>query len=126
MIKTRFVKAIAIIATIALGALFYVHQEVETVKTSFHINKNRQNLSFLLDQRRSLVYNLSRLQSPERVEEMLSVNEIVLCMPKIENIRRSEGMILAYSEKEEIKREESFLTKILDRFSTEAEAKVVK
>lgn len=98
-------------------ALFYVHQEVEIVKTSFLINKHHRQVTLLLDQYRSLVYNLSRLESPKRIEDTLCINEITLCMPPTENIRR-------FGEKIETK--QSFLASIFDRFSTEAEAEVVR
>ena len=108
-------------------ALCYVHQEVEIVKTSFFINKRHKKVSFLLDQYRSLVYNLSQLESPTNVEETLCVNEIVLCMPRIGNIRHADRIDLAYSTEETApERNGSFLSGTFDRFSTKAEAKVVK
>lgn len=74
----RFFKAITGIMLCAIFALFYVHQKVEVFKISFLINKHHQQISFLLDQHRSLVYNLSKLKSPKRVEDTLYVNEINL------------------------------------------------
>lgn len=70
MIKTNFFKNIIVILLLGTFALLYVHHEVETVKTSVLINKNRQELTLLLDQYRSLVYNLSRLESPKRIEDI--------------------------------------------------------
>lgn len=127
MIKSRFFKNIICIILCAVSALFYVHQEVEIVKKGLCINKNRREVSFLLDQYRSLVYNLSRLESPKRVEDALSESEIMLCMPKIENIRRFDRMDKVYDEDSQSKKgKESLLVRIFDRFSTKAEAKVIK
>ena len=125
MKETVFFKIVAGIISCALFALFYAYQEVEIVKTSFHITDNRREVSFLLDQYRSLVYNLSRLESPEMIEDTLSLNEIVLYMPRTANILRFENVTLAYKD-EEAQKHKSFLGKIIDRFSTEAEAKVVR
>ena len=79
--NTNFFKVVISIVLCTVFALFYVHQEIEVVKTSFLINQHRHKLSLLLDQYRSLVYNLSRLESPKRIEDTLYVNEITLCMP---------------------------------------------
>jgi hypothetical protein len=77
----RFFKSVSIILLCTVFALFYVHQEIEVVKTSFLINQHRHQLTLALDQYRSLVYNLSRLESPERIEDTLITNEIILCSP---------------------------------------------
>ena len=127
MVESRFFRNMLCIILCAVSALFYVHQEVEIVKTGLRINKNRREVSFLLDQYRSLVYNLSRLESPKRVEDTLSESEIMLCMPKIKNIRRFDKINPAYSEEGQgEKGKESLLVRIFDRFSTKAEAKVIK
>ena len=122
--RTSFFNVIAGILLFASCALMYVHQEVEMVKTGFDINKNRQSLTLLLDQYKSLVYNLSRLESPGTIEDALSLNDIRLCMPAMNsahrfgmgNIAMSEGS--AASEKKM-----SFLAKLFDRFPAKAEAK---
>ena len=121
----RFLKRIASVLCMALFALLYVHQQIEVMKTSFIINKKRHEISFLLDQYRGLVYNLSKLESPKRIEDKLSQSEITLCMPKTANIHREAKVKLVYDAGESPK-SESFLAKLFDRFSTKAEAKVVK
>ena len=127
MTNTKFVNTIMTIMLCATFALCYVHQEVSIVKTSFLVNKHRRKVSSLLGQHRSLLYNLSCLESPKSIEEALCVNEIVLCMPKRENIRHMESVNLAYSENaDRLKTKDSILARLLDRFSTKAEAKVVK
>ncbi|MCQ9206469.1 MAG: hypothetical protein NG740_01105 [Omnitrophica bacterium] len=127
MNKRKFLKSIAGISLCAILALGYVHQEVEIVKTGFLINKHRSEVSFQLDQYRSLVYNLSRLESPKRVEAILCMNDIALCMPKVKNKRRFSQIARTYDEeKPRMKKSESLLAYVLDRFSTNAEAKVAE
>ena len=124
MTEAKFFKTIIGIFLCAIFALFYTHQEVEIVKSGLCINKNRYEVSLLLDQYRSLVYNLSRLESPERVESTLFTNEISLSMP---SVRKAHGFGRRRVAKEaEPERKESFLARLFDRFSTKAEAKVVK
>ncbi|OGW75438.1 MAG: hypothetical protein A2Z72_06485 [Omnitrophica bacterium RBG_13_46_9] len=127
MTKLRFSHSLIIILSCGILALGYVHQEIEILKTGFLISKRHCELSFLLDQHRSLVYNLSQLETPKRIEDTLCVNEIVLCMPRTENMRRIENTVMAESE-EKVKAgyKESFLAKMFDRVSAKAEAKVVK
>jgi len=124
MTETKFFKTIIGILLCAMFALFYAHQEVEIVKSGLLINKNRYEVSLLLDQYRSLVYNLSRLESPERVENTLFANEMSLYMP---SVRKTRGFRRRRLAKEvEPERKESFLARLFDRFSTKAEAKVIK
>lgn len=80
--NARFVKTVINILVCAVFALFYVHQKVEIVKMGFCVDGHRQELTLLLDQYRSLVYNLSRLQSPKSIEDTLYVNKITLSMPQ--------------------------------------------
>lgn len=127
MAKIGFFRTITVILLCAVFALLYAHQEIEIVKTSFSINEHRQELSFLLDQHRTLVYNLSRLELPERIEDTLCTNEIALSMPKIGNVRRFDGMVAAYGgEKPQPQTGKSVLASIFDRFTVKAEAEVVK
>ena len=127
MTNTRFFKTLTCILICATFALCYVHQEISIVKTGLLINKHRGELSFMLDHYRSLVYNLSQLESPKRIEDMLCVNEITLCMPEAENIRQFGEIGFAYAgENEKAASEPSFLARIFDRFSAKAEAEVVE
>lgn len=126
MVKVGFFKVVRNIFICALFALVYVHQEIEIVKAGFLVNKHRHEVSFLLDQYRSLVYNLSRLESPKRIEDRLSLNEIVLCMPKTENKRALQETRFAYNEEKGNIAKPSLLARVFDRFSAKAEAKAVK
>lgn len=122
--RTSFLNIIAGSLLCASCALMYVHQEVEMVKTGFHINKNRQSLTLLLDQYKSLVYNLSRLESPGTIEDALSINDIRLCMPALENVHRFGGGNIVLSEGSVASdKKTSFLANLFDRFPAKAEAK---
>jgi len=127
MNKIRFFRSISTIILCLVLTLCYVHQEIEIVKTGFNISTHKKKVSLLLDQYRSLVYNLSRLESPKRIEDTLCTNEIVLCMPKVENIKRFDRIDLAYTrQSRQPDRKKTFWGDIFDRFSIKAEAKVVK
>ena len=127
MTKVIFLNVIVGILLFTLLALLYVHQEITIVKTSFLIGKHRHEISFLLDHYRSLVYNLSQLESPKRIEDTLCVNEITLCMPNAANIRRIDRIDLAHKDTEATTEQStSFLGNVFDRFAVQAEAKVAK
>jgi hypothetical protein len=95
MSEIRFFRHIFCIVICALFGLLYVHQQVEIVKTGLEISSKYQKVSFLLDQYRSLVYNLSELESPKAIEQILSMNEIVLCAAKKANINCLEKILIA-------------------------------
>jgi len=124
MVNTRFFKHIFFIITCGALALMYVHQEVEIVKTSYAIDSHRKNLSTLLNQHRSLVYNLSRLGAPKRIEDNLKLNEIVLCMPTKDNVLYASSEADVYRQDEAQNKASSHLAKVLDTFTAKAEAKV--
>ena len=124
MVNTRFLKHIFCIIACGAMALMYVHQEVEIVKTSYTINAHRRSLSFLLDQNRGLVYNLSRLGAPKRIEDNLKMNEVVLCMPTKDNVLYLGTGESAYEQNDVTKSLSSHLAKVLDTFTAKAEAKV--
>lgn len=64
---------IAILITI--GTLGYVHQQVKLLKLNYSINRNKNNLSVLLDQNCMLMYNVTSLQSPSYLEKTLEAKE---------------------------------------------------
>ncbi len=123
MTKTVFFKIVRNIALCGLIALTYVHQKVETVKTSFVIHKQQEELSLLLDQYRSLVYNLSRLESPKRVEDILCQNDITLTLPKVSRIRHITGANFDLAKRETEKPKISLLARLVDKLTIKAEAK---
>ena len=52
-------------------ALGYVHQQVELLRINYNINRNRDNLSVLLDRNSTLMYNVVSFQSPFYLEQRL-------------------------------------------------------
>lgn len=50
-------------------ALLYVHQQVQLLKISYHINTNEKDLTRLLDQNRALIYNITRIKSPVNLDK---------------------------------------------------------
>ena len=64
------------------GALFYVYQEVETMKTGYVIRKQEETKTQFLDRARALKYNVARLKAPSNLERRLTAQRIVLQSPK--------------------------------------------
>ena len=124
MARKRFINMIVCIGLVAIVALTYVHQEIENVKTSFLINKHRSEVALLLDQYRSLLYNLSRLESPKRIEDRLCLSEMALHMPLSEKKYYASGYNARNYEESREKPAPSLLVRIFDRLHTKAEAKV--
>jgi hypothetical protein len=52
---------------ITIMAVGYVHQRVEIVKTGYNLQKDRENLSRLVDRNSKLMYNLFKLESPRNL-----------------------------------------------------------
>ena len=65
---SKFLLIVALITAVALG---YVHQQVELLRINYTINRNRDNLSVLLDQNSTLMYNVVSFQSPAYLEQTL-------------------------------------------------------
>ena len=75
---SRFLIIAALITTLALA---YVHQQVELLRMNYTINRNKGDLSVLLDRHSILMYNVNNLQSPLYLEEALSAKEVNLEVP---------------------------------------------
>ncbi len=65
---SRFLLISVLITAVALG---YVHQQVGLLKINYAINRNRDNLSVLLDQNSTLMYNVVSCQSPSLLVQAL-------------------------------------------------------
>lgn len=78
MSLSRFLLIAALITAMALG---YVHQQVELLRINYSINRNKDNLSVLLDQNSTLVYNVVSLQSPFYLEQALAAKKVSIEMP---------------------------------------------
>lgn len=74
----------AIIVT--LGTLLYAHQNIEIYKLGYSINSDQKVLSYFLDHRKQLVYNLTRLKSPVALDKRLRMERIDLIEPDAECI----------------------------------------
>ena len=68
----KLFKCIISIGIITLAALAYVHQQVESVKLSYEIDCKEKVLKTIIDRREILRYNISNLESPSRLEKVLS------------------------------------------------------
>ena len=78
----RLFKHITFVAIITLAALIYVHQQVELLKLSYAIDCKEKALKTIIDQREILRYNISNLESPSRLEQILLSRNINVSLPK--------------------------------------------
>ncbi len=90
---SRFLLIAIIVTALALG---YVHQRVEQLRINYTINRNRDNLSILLDQNSTLMYNVVSFQSPFYLEQSLSAKEVSVEIP-------SRWHTIAFAEAEMVK-----------------------
>lgn len=59
-----------------LVTLLYVHQQVQLLKLSYKINLNESQIARVLDQNKSLIYNVTRLKSPVYLDKkFLAINK---------------------------------------------------
>ena len=58
-----------ILVFITLVALLYVHQQVQLVKIGYKIEANERDVTSLLDQNKTLMYNITKLKSPVYLEK---------------------------------------------------------
>ena len=78
----RLFKYITLLGIVTLVALVYVHQQVELVKLSYEIDCKEKKLKEMLDRKGILRYNISNLESPSRLEKVLSKRKISVSYPK--------------------------------------------
>lgn len=78
MALSKFLSIALLITALALG---YVHQQVELLRINYTIEHNRGNLSVLLDQNSTLMYNVANFQSPFYLEQSLSAKKVNLEIP---------------------------------------------
>ncbi len=65
-------KALTAIIAVTLLSSLYVYQHARLIEYSYFINTGRHSLSLLIDRNRSLRYNISRLESPARLEKVIT------------------------------------------------------
>jgi len=78
----RLFKYLIFVSIITSAALVYVHQQIELVKLSYEIDCKEKVLKQMLDRRAILRYNISNLESPSRLEKVLSLRNIKVSFPK--------------------------------------------
>ena len=84
----RLFKHITFVAIITLAALIYVHQQVELLKLSYAIDCKEKALKTIIDQREILRYNISNLESPSRLEQILLSRNVNVSLPKRAQVMR--------------------------------------
>lgn len=65
-----------------------MHQQIELVKLSYAIDCREKALKTIIDQGEILRYNISNLESPARLEKVLTSRNINVSMPKRAQIIR--------------------------------------
>ncbi|MGB2630195.1 MAG: hypothetical protein WBD24_02380 [Candidatus Omnitrophota bacterium] len=102
-------------------AVGYVHQQVEIVKTGYDLQKNRENLSCLVDQNSKLMYNLFKLESPRNLLASMNSEKISFAghITRPENDRRYR---ISRTDVNKDRKAESLIGRFLDLFAMEAEA----
>jgi len=112
-------------------ALLYVNQQTALIRLSYDIKAKEKAYSDLLDRNKILQYNVSQLESPERLEKMLLAKQMKLEIPSKERVI----LVAAASEKNGAKgitRTAGFFGKIrqttasLFALGPEAQANLVK
>ncbi len=121
----RIFKFITSMAVITLISLVYVHQQVELVKLSYAIEHKEKKIKDALDRKDALSYNIENLESPARLERVLSARKVDVAYPKRGNVFRFAST--AYTAKQDQLRHIGVEKKInilgfLDFFSSRAEA----
>jgi len=69
-------------AVLTIAALVYVHQQIELVKLSYEIDCREKVYKEALDRRDILRYNISNLESPSRLENVLISKKVTVSYPK--------------------------------------------
>ncbi len=109
---------ITFLAFLTITTFLYVHQRVEAVKLSYFINKNESTLNKLLDQRRELEYNVTKMKAPGELELKLAREEIDLVLPQRWQVFEVAGL----RQDEEGYRLPSILRNMVELFSLKSEA----
>jgi hypothetical protein len=65
------IKTAAIIITVAFLSILYVNQHAGLLECSYSINNSNENLGLLIDHNSALRYNISKLESPLRLEDQI-------------------------------------------------------
>jgi len=84
----RLIRSFLPIVVFTVASLMYVHQQVELVKLSYHIETKEKKLNAVLDLREQLSYNIKNLEAPSRLERVLLAKNIDITFPRKGNVVR--------------------------------------
>lgn len=68
-------KVLTAIMAVTLLSSLYVYQHARLIEYSYSINTSKKSLSLLIDRNRALRYNVSKLESPARLEKAIIVKQ---------------------------------------------------
>ncbi|NQT22975.1 MAG: hypothetical protein HQ579_05990 [Candidatus Omnitrophica bacterium] len=108
---------------IALLSFLYVHQQVESLKVGYSIQSNQKTHSYFLDQRGRLVYNLSKLKSPQELDKRLHAEAVELVASDSNHIYYASARTVTSQNPAMVDRRGRIIDKILDTFTERAEAR---
>ena len=101
------------------AASFYVHQHVEIYKAGYALQQDRKKLSCLVDRNSDLMYNLSKMETPKYLLASLGALDIQFGGHKRE---KANAYSIAGLYDGTDRYEEAFAERVLDIFTTTAEA----
>lgn len=114
------------IAFVTMVALVYVHQQVELVKLSYSIEGKEKKLKEMLDRNERVGYTINDLESPSRLENVLSAQKINVSFPRKGHVVEMPGLALNIRGEERLRatglEKKSPIFVIMDFFSPRAEA----
>jgi hypothetical protein len=68
------IKAIGVIITTVFLSLLYVHQHASLMECGYSANRLNEDMALLIDQNNALRYNISALESPLRLDNVIQEN----------------------------------------------------
>jgi len=92
----RFAKSLIPVIIFTVASLAYVHQQVELVKMSYHIEKKEKALNEILDRNDQLSYNIQNLESPARLERILVSKNINITFPRKGHVLKMAKPVIVY------------------------------
>jgi len=78
----RVYKFYTVTTLAVVAALLYIHQHIEIIKLNYILQSNETEVAQLLDQNKSLMYNIEQLESPYFLEARLESQEEAFTMPE--------------------------------------------
>jgi len=78
----RLFRYVISMTIVTVAALVYVHQQIELVKLGYTIDCKEKLYKEMLDRRDIMRYNISNLESPSRLENVLLSKKVTVSYPK--------------------------------------------